>query len=776
MWNSICEQLVSLGHLDKGNFAQIEPLLTAGFKSKHRYIVNKTAEAWNAIVKDEEELECSDSLKSIVAALRPKVDLALPGVEESSGEFGAQATSFIDSQDDLSFVALSSAKSSRQEIAQPTPPVISLSKMATRGPMTRKRQRDATPEVIKSKPTKRVNTPRLRHDNSQIQFAPIESSPIVEESQHLTERQKEVRERQRDNSNLYPTIRSSPRTRSRTALAAEEPKEPVVATSVERLQATPERATSYEDFITSTPTPRRGQALHLAEDNDPPSSPPEPRRFSLLTEIQTRSKSRTTLENWEFSSPPGTPTTSRQQDQHVADLPHITLTADSIQHEVDEKDDDNVNDNVDEVVDETKIIPSSVPIEESVDQGITEVFEIDDTSSELSAVPSDPPLTPPPLRSLDNVEALETPKSGDDEFVDARSSPLRPSSPADVPAPNQEVPSTPTKDTSFYLSEGDESSMMRFVVELESRRCNLPIEKVDSVSPEKQPVKGPILECITVSSPSEKNSRKRSATPVIPSTPMEPMEDVRSQSPETESQSQASHGESQNQDQEESQNQSQTEKPTKRKRKRSAKYSETRRKKRRADNKKTETTTEQVEETQPEVSESVTSDAPAPSLRRSPRRTPRLRSRSKLDSESQSPSPEETSQPVAPEAVVANKDKRDGENTDEELMSQLINESFAASHSESQQESGISEVEDSMDLVQTSEEQPETVSKTRGGRSRSRKKDPGPSKAESIIRMLRGSLDELRGAVLTREEVYKLEDVIMDVRKELFEAERRGRA
>lgn len=786
--------MISLGHLDKGSFAQIEPLLAAGFKSKHRYIVNKTAEAWNAIVKDEEELECSDSLKSLVAALRPQVDLVLPGVEESSGEFGAQATSFIESQNDLSFVALSSAKSSRQEAVQPAPPVLSLSKIASNGPMTRKRRRDATPEVAKSKSAKRTTTPRLRHDDSQIQFAPIEPSPLAEESQHLTERQKEVRERQKDNSNLYPGIRSSPRTRSRSNLVEEpeEPEEPAVANNVEQLQATPERSTSYEDFITSTPTPRRGQALHLMDDNEPPSSPPEPiRRYPLLTEIQTRSKSRNTMDNWEFSSPPGTPATSRQQDEHVSELPHITLTEDSTQNKANVE----AKQEVVEDVDAMKVIPSSIIIGEPANvEHVAEVLGLDgdDNSSELSDVPSDPPATPPRHESSEPVEAQETPKSGEDEFVDARSSPLQPSSPLHVPPGNQEMEmvSTPNKDTSFYLSEGDESSMMRFVVELESRRCNLPIDKVNSVSPEKKQVKDPAQECITVSSPSskEKSTKEQSLSPIIPSTPLGPVEEdedqdqgaSQSNSP-SQSQSQPSQAESQ----------SQGDKPAKRKRKRSAKYSETRRKKRRSvvDISIEEVAAEQVDDSQPVIPESIVSDAA--SLRRSPRRTHRLRSRSKQNSQSQSPPPEEevaepppAAQPVADEK---SKEKRDGGDTDEELMSQLINESFAASHSqpeETAEEEELVEVEDSMDLVQaTEEQQPKLTAKARRRMLRSQKKDEEearttaePSKADTIMQTLQASLDELRGAALSREEVYKLEDVIMSVRKELFEAERRGRA
>jgi hypothetical protein len=47
---------------------------------------------------------------------------------------------------------------------------------------------------------------------------------------------------------------------------------------------------------------------------------------------------------------------------------------------------------------------------------------------------------------------------------------------------------------------------------------------------------------------------------------------------------------------------------------------------------------------------------------------------------------------------------------------------------------------------------------------------------ERLMRMLRESLGELRSASLSRTEVYEIEDLFMDMRRELYEAERRGRA
>lgn len=738
--------MIALDHLDKGTFAQIEPLLTAGFKSKHRYLMNKTAETWNAIVKDEEELECSDSLKAIITSLRPSVDLVLPGVEESSGEFGAQAPLFIESQDDLSFIALSSAKSSRQDLEQALPAPVTLSKIASKGPITRNRRRDATPDAAPGKSSKRTTTPRLRHDNSQIQFAPIESSPLAEHSQNLTERQKEVRQRQKDDAGLYTKIRSSPRTRSQAILEEKSKKSPVPS-NARRLQATPERATSYEDFITSTPTPRRGQALHLADDNDPPSSPPEPRRYPLLSEIQTRSKARNSLENWEFSSPPGTPATPATEHQQIcqdAELPHISLTDDSTQNRV--------TDNAEAEVDDMEIIPSSAVAEHDIEM-IDQTTKLEDESSELSAIPSDPPATPPPRDTSAILELQETPKSGEDEFVDARSSPERPS-PDRVLVVAQEAPS-PTKDTSFYLSEGDESSMMRFVVELESRRCNLPFDKIGSASPDKKD-RGPTQECIEVSSPSEKKKRdaKRSASPIIPSTPMDAVADVsRSASP------------AQNESQDPNKSQS------KRKRRRSIRYSETRRKRRRSAG---PSVTEQAEESQPTIAEDKPTEAP--SVRRSSRR---LAGKNSQDVESQGSPSKKRAPPPTMDTSSKPADGRDGGDTDEELMSQLVTESFAASQNQAQQKHGTSEecdVDNSMELVRTAEEGVEADMEKSGGESVPEEGDSGASRVSGLMGILRGGLDELRGAALSREEVYQLEDILMDMKRELFAAERRGRA
>ncbi|VZH90971.1 unnamed protein product [Fusarium fujikuroi] len=768
LWDSICGQLLTLGRLEDKVLNTVEPLVAAGFRSKHRHVVNKMAEMWNALVKDEESLDCSESLKSIIASLRPRVDVSFPGMEHSSGEFGAQAQTFVDTQEDLSFVALSSAKSSGQGVEQAASPAPSISKMSLRGATTRKRRRDATPESTKAKPAKRTATPRLRHDNSQIQFAPIVSSPLVGESQHLTERQREVRERQEENASLYPGIRSSPRTRAQAAI--EESSKDAEMQKPSRLETTPERAASYDEFINLTPTPRRGQALHLEGLNDPPSSPPDPRRNPLLSEIQTRSKARDSIVNWQFSSPPGSPSISQQtnEDQAEVETPSAknktsgktTRSKRRRRRAESSKKEEVIPSSLDSqevVAEDVEALPDAPP-----SQDVDEIKEEHTEPPALTQLDSPQRTAPPP------AQVLETPKSADDEFVDARSSPAKAVDDQAVES-GSKVANSQNQDSSFALSEGDESSLMRFVVELESRRCHLPFDKYNSVSvsPEKKKNDASPEKCIEVqgdtSVEAEQNDTKESSpSSVVPSTPVES-----------------------SQEKTESRNTNQTD--SKRKRKRSAMYAETRRKKRRSAD---PSGPEQVEDSQSTSQETA---SPIPTVRRSSRRNAGQKGKVLRNREVQaSPTKRSTrSSSQAPQTTSKSTDPRDDGDTDEELMSQLVTESFAASQSQEPEFQVPDEViEDSMkvipidnesgeevqeDQLQAEEEGQNEVAEPKEDDDEEEEETPVPHKTRSIMDTLRGGLQQLQAAALSRDEVYQLEDMLMDMKRELFEAERRGR-
>ena len=128
-----------------------------------------------------------------------------------------------------------------------------------------------TPEP--SPATKRIKaaqrtTPRLRHDNSQIEFAAIDSSPSLLgaiDSQLLTDRQKEVKERQsREAAAIFPDVRSTP---NPIALA--------------RKDSTPRLQLSQRDIVEASGGPK---------ELDSPTLPPTHNMTSFLGSSPTPSQ------------------------------------------------------------------------------------------------------------------------------------------------------------------------------------------------------------------------------------------------------------------------------------------------------------------------------------------------------------------------------------------------------------------------------------------------------------------------------------------------------
>ena len=131
---------------------------------------------------------------------------------------------------------------------------------------------DSTPHVPASRP-------RSRHDDSQVHFVPIESSPLPQEteSQSLTVHQKEVRDRQRSEpAVVFADLRSSPRPQTRTASQSESGFARKMASQSDR-PTTPTLATNDDQGdmeIMASPTPRARHLMNRITDMEVPSSPP----------------------------------------------------------------------------------------------------------------------------------------------------------------------------------------------------------------------------------------------------------------------------------------------------------------------------------------------------------------------------------------------------------------------------------------------------------------------------------------------------------------------
>ena len=128
-----------------------------------------------------------------------------------------------------------------------------------------------------SRPAYPTMRTRLRHDDSQVHFVLIESSPPPEEepeSQLLTIHQKEVRNRQRaEPAVVFPDLRSSPRRRASQSNSdfarkvASQPERPATPTL-------PANDDQGEEEIMASPTPRARHIAMQIADVEVPSSPP----------------------------------------------------------------------------------------------------------------------------------------------------------------------------------------------------------------------------------------------------------------------------------------------------------------------------------------------------------------------------------------------------------------------------------------------------------------------------------------------------------------------
>ena len=276
----------------------LEPLLVAGFASPHRAVVNDSVVFWNETFGAERLLEYPTKLESVLRARLTDADITLPTFPDIDiDHVPATLPAFFDSP-------------SQESIGLQPPRFVGSSGpgfLSPRGlpPNTNLASKSSTISraIFSPSPAKRTNRrsasstprPRLRHDDSQIQFAPIDSSPLppADESQYLTEHQKEVKARQHLDAQLFPDLSSSPMAHS-TALPRGLPKRldfgskagpqkddafgtPIGLPDVHGLQS---------DDMPSSPTPSSNRdvsqgAIDVDEReeeeaivHDPPSSPP----------------------------------------------------------------------------------------------------------------------------------------------------------------------------------------------------------------------------------------------------------------------------------------------------------------------------------------------------------------------------------------------------------------------------------------------------------------------------------------------------------------------
>ncbi|KAI8624769.1 hypothetical protein F5Y19DRAFT_467524 [Xylariaceae sp. FL1651] len=748
LWDRVCD-LFADTTLNHFQLDVIEQLLCCAFSSSHRHIVNRVIVLWNRAFEHASEIQYPETLKGMLLSLRSHVNIVLPGLEVSCYDFRTMEPSLVDSQDDLGVIhpSAKNCQGSAPCLDQSPLPRSSVTPGSTKTTASTYHSSELTHSRSRAKLARRNRTPRLRHDDSQIQFAAIEqSSPSsrVMGSQVLTDRQREVRERQLENAVLFSSIRSSPDKEkipipvSRQA-SPQQSKRNVL--HVDDRIATPKATRSYE-YVSSTPTPRRGQASILDEDHemtdDIPSSPPEPRR-NLLPEMKSHARSTSMLEDMPISSSPvsGSPAAKMSLRAYGEEL---SSQAGSLSF----------------VVESTSSQRTALGAHKAVAVAPQDLLATSDDeliheeSHDKLAVQR--PVTP---TNLAPPNAQETPKSETEVFVDALTS----STPQ---ASRRRLDTALPVDRSFEMSDGEERSMARLVIELDSRKCD-PLPSYDTSSPEKGHEDRNTMECITVNVGCEQTqmySNEVQSSQLLPPISSSVAETDDSQSSEKRSQKRKRVGD-----------------------KKQHSGSKKRKNHKDIDTDHVDTVVDRQvplanDEELPSVLHTelvIASDGGAECEPRPHGED----SRAALQG-----SPDLAHDPCD-QLPVEPFDLDEGNIMDADTAAvhlQLITE---ASQQTEAEHYGDAADDDASESLVHSDNEPII----RGGERMERAKvelkssDPEESAAppikqsemERIIASLKDGLEGLRAATLSREDVYKIEDMFMDIKKELYEAERRSR-
>ncbi|KAL8695435.1 MAG: hypothetical protein Q9218_000013 [Villophora microphyllina] len=321
LWKASLAALHSISKPGDLFLLSVEDLVVAGFRSRHKAIVNDMITTWNKTFAQADILEYPPALRTVLTKLRPMVDLELPGfIDDEETEVMSSPFSFVESQDEEPNVgSLVAPRGTRSMVHGPLLHPTSKETGQPRAVPTHS-------PLARSSPREPKVTPRgrLRHDNSQIQFAAIDSSPLAPEpveSQHLTIHQKEVKERQeQDAAMMFPDIRSSPR-RSRSVecppeliLHRKQARGETLDADADPSPTFPPGDTVMSDFLGSSPTPRSNlkASLERRATDGPASSPP-----ASPSPIFHRSASTSSPQNTESPKLPQTIFIKRTTDSEV---------------------------------------------------------------------------------------------------------------------------------------------------------------------------------------------------------------------------------------------------------------------------------------------------------------------------------------------------------------------------------------------------------------------------------------------------------------------------
>lgn len=291
--------------------ASFEVLFEAGLLSSRRTIANATIDLWNKSISQTDGVECPQSLLNVLARYRGVADINLPpGAELSQEEvrstrFPFQSLLTLREISPPDFIDSQTGPSLKEVRPSHRLSILSPARRPARSPLRHLRgPGEDTPRSEASLPQQRTPRSKLRHEDSQIEFQAIDSSPPNDndqDSQMLTDRQREVRERQRDEGALFPDIRSSPNL----------PVRPKGATETGRLTAPDGKIGDLQQNLTPVKENADPDSMDFVLGSSPTPAPHRKRNTRLNEKLGTFSRRKNVIYNQDHndideipSSPP----------------------------------------------------------------------------------------------------------------------------------------------------------------------------------------------------------------------------------------------------------------------------------------------------------------------------------------------------------------------------------------------------------------------------------------------------------------------------------------
>lgn len=197
-----------MGPHDGNSLSSLSLFWCSGFCSPSRKIAFATIVEWNRTFGLQESLQYPDNVKRVLKYLRQIASISLPSLEQDEDDSADQT----ELSEMFPWYARDGSQGQASSLQEEVPRAAFIKKNDEKLSLKTNHRAALSSKAHARTPEPRTPRHKLRHDDSQIQFVSVESSPLRRDndSQFLTENQKDVRHRQKADAALFSEFNSTP--------------------------------------------------------------------------------------------------------------------------------------------------------------------------------------------------------------------------------------------------------------------------------------------------------------------------------------------------------------------------------------------------------------------------------------------------------------------------------------------------------------------------------------------------------------------------------------